>query len=182
MTQKVHHVVNKKRLIILSDLWGLDGKTWIQAYVNRLSRDFDVYCYDCCQLAQIPTGKDQQTRHDQFINGGIQKAVEQLLSFETQPIHILGFSIGGTIAWKFAIKSKVVESLFCLSSTRLRKETIRPEAQVRLYYGADDMHKPSTQWLNAMAVKHQIFNGKNHNFYSVNAECISMLICDDLNK
>lgn len=156
----------KKRLIILSDIWGKDKSEWIINYTQYLEANFDIKYYDCCELGRIDKSDyTENSLHKQFVNGGIERAVERLLEIEKHSLNILAFSIGGTVAWKFGIQSNKINSLTCVSSTRLRNETIRPKGEIMLFYGADDAFKHQREWLNNMRVKYSIVNGKEHQFY-----------------
>lgn len=103
--------------------------------------------------------------HQQFIHGGIGKAVCRLLEIEKGKISILSFSIGGTIAWKYCLKSKNVESLYCISSTRLRYELERPTTSIFLFYGKNDTFKPNCEWFKMMKLNYNIIEGEEHNVY-----------------
>lgn len=80
-------------------------------------------------------------------------------------MHILAFSIGGTIAWNFGLKSNNIESLICVSSTRLRNETERPLGDIELYFWENDEYKPSAEWLETMKLKFEVFADKGHTVY-----------------
>ena len=56
------------------------------------------------------------------MNSGIEIAVQTLLNKEKGEIKILAFSVGGTIAWKAALKGLKVSDLVAVSSNRLRYE------------------------------------------------------------
>jgi len=85
---------------------------------------------------------------------------------EKEKVIILAFSIGGTIAWNFGIKSNNISLLFCVSSTRLRKETKKPNGDLALFFGENDEFKPSLKWLDSLKLKYSLLAGKNHLIYS----------------
>ena len=94
----------KERLILLSDLWGEEKCEWMTYYTSVLEQHFVLQYYDCCELGDIDKSDySEKNLHHQFINGGMEKAVENLLQKEKESVIVLGFSIGGTIAWKAAI-------------------------------------------------------------------------------
>lgn len=156
----------KKKLIILSDLWGREKSEWLIIYTQILRVNFDIVYYDCCELAKIDKSDyTEEKLHKQFVNGGIEKAVEALLKIEKDKVNILAFSIGGTIAWKFGIKSDKIDSLICISSTRLRYETIRPNGKIMLCFGDKDVFKPQIKWLDHMMLNYNILSNKEHQFY-----------------
>jgi hypothetical protein len=156
----------KPRLIILSDLWGKEKSDWVSAYVEQLRNKFEIQYYDCCELGAIDkTNYTEENLHSQFVNGGIEKAVEHLLKVEKNEIDILAFSIGGTIAWKGAMKGLNVRSLFAVSSTRLRYENEIPNGAIKLYYGENDSNTPSENWFEKHSIDFEIIKNKEHNFY-----------------
>ncbi len=156
----------KERLIIISDLWGTKKSEWIINYTKILKTKFDIEFYDSCKLGQIDKSDyNQDSLHNQFITGGIEIAVDKLNVLEKHPITILAFSIGGTIAWKFGIKHKKIKTLICVSSTRLRKESERPNGRLALYFGEKDEFKPTTEWLDTMTLEYKIISNKGHLLY-----------------
>lgn len=156
----------KKRLIILSDLWGRDKSEWLIYYTQILNNYFDIQYYDCCELGEIDMfDYNEESLHKQFINGGINRAVDKLYELERQPVTILAFSIGGTIAWKYGLKSDRIDSLICVSSTRLRMETLKPAGKIILYFGEDDAYKPDIDWFNNMMLNQNFIKDSGHQFY-----------------
>ena len=171
----------KPRLIILSDLWGKEKSDWVIGYVELLKDKFEIQYYDCCELGEIDkTNYVEENLHSQFINGGIEKAIANLLKIEKNQIDILAFSIGGTIAWKSALKGLNVRRLFAVSSTRLRYEDEIPRAAIKLYYGDNDNHKPNHNWFEKHSIDFEIIKNKNHDFYT-EKECTT-LICNEILK
>src|SRR5690606_412893 len=79
--------------------------------------------------------------------------------------NILAFSIGGTIAWKIGLKSDNLNTLVCVSSTRLRKETEKPKSLIKLYFGENDEYKPTEAWFKKMKPEYEILSNKEHQVY-----------------
>jgi hypothetical protein len=157
----------KPRLIILSDLWGKEKSDWVSVYVELLRDKFEIQYYDCCELGTIDkTNYTEENLHSQFVNGGIEKAVGHLLITEKNQIDVLAFSIGGTIAWKAALKGLNVRSLFAVSATRLRYEDEIPNGAIKLYYGENDSNKPSENWFKKLSIDFEIIKNKEHCFYT----------------
>ena len=155
------------KLIILSDLLGNRKTNWVNAYIDLLKHKFQIQFYDCFKLAEIDTElTDKDTIHQQFIEGGIEKAVEKLLQKEKDEISIIiGFSIGGLIAWK-AILSGLNACYVCaISSTRLRYETRKPTVLIDLFFAENDPYKPDEKWFEFMQLDKVIFKKENHEFY-----------------
>ena len=135
-------------------------------YTQILKPDFDIQYYDCCELGEIDKSDyNEESLHKQFINGGIDRAVDKLTELEKHPVNILAFSIGGTIAWKFGIKSDKIDSLICVSSTRLRMETSMPKGKITLYFSEDDAYKPNIDWFNNMMLKPNFIKDCGHLLY-----------------
>lgn len=157
----------KKRLIILSDLWGREKSEWLINYTRILKTDLNIEYYDSCELGEVDKSEYTERKlHEQFVNGGVERAVEKLLEQETDTVNILAFSIGGTIAWKFGIISNKIDSLFCVSSTRLRNEIIKPKGKITLYFGENDEFKPQMEWFNKMKLNPKILKDKAHQMYN----------------
>lgn len=156
----------KERLIILSDLWGLRDSMWVSTYANKLSPMFEIDIYDSCTLADIdPEIKSGEIRHQLFLNGGINKAVQSLISSENEPVWILGFSIGGYIGWKAALENRSIKGLIAVSSTRLRIEETKPQGKLHLIYGDQDNFIPDAHWIDKIDLPFTIFKRCNHDFY-----------------
>jgi len=171
----------KPRLIILSDLWGKEKSDWVSAYVELLKDRFEIQYYDCCELGEIDkTNYSEESLHRQFVNGGIERAVEQLSKIEKNEIEVLAFSIGGSIAWKAALKGLNVRKLFAVSSTRLRYEDETPKGIIKLYYGENDSNKPNNNWFEERSVNFEILKNKEHDFYT-EKECTTS-ICKEILK
>lgn len=165
----------KKRLLILSDLWGERKNDWWHFYKNALDPYFEVVFYDCTELAEIETDAfDQKILHEQFINGGIDRAVQKLIDLEKEKTTILAFSIGGTIAWKYSLQTSTIESLYCVSSTRLRKEVIKPNTKIHLWYGMNDMFIPNENWFQELKLTPFILDAMEHGMYK-ELECVNKI-------
>ena len=176
--------MSKKRLVILSDLWGKSNAKWIESYAEKLTLKFEVIFYDSCELAGIEIEtkpQNQEEVHKQFVEGGIEKAVNKLSELEKNTNSILlAFSIGGTIAWKYALKTtSIVTQLYCISSTRLRYEIVKPQCSVYLYYGTNDLFTPDKKWFEILHTT-AIFKEGNHELYR--EQEFAKFICEEIYK
>jgi len=81
-------------------------------------------------------------------------------------VNILGFSIGGYIAWKAALEGLKISNLIAVSATRLRFETIKPDCNIVLIYGAYDSFQPSIDWYNRLELDKIIYADENHDLYT----------------
>jgi pimeloyl-ACP methyl ester carboxylesterase len=156
----------KQRLIILSDLNGIVNSEWLEEYRTNLYAHFDLREYDTRELAEIESNGLTETEiHEKFINGGIEKAISNLLEKEKKPSIVLGFSVGGTIAWKAALQGMPIQKLIAVSSTRLRKEYQKPNGVIDLFYGENDLYRPMDEWFEAMQLAPTIFARADHELY-----------------
>lgn len=156
----------KARLVVISDLWGVEKHRWFTHYTRVLESKFDIKYYDSCELGKIDKSNySQEHLHRQFVHGGVKTAVNSLLELEKQTVNILAFSIGGTIAWKFGIESNNINTLICVSSTRLRKETEKPNGKIELYFGENDKFRPIKEWFEMMKLDCNVLLDKEHEVY-----------------
>ena len=169
----------KPRLIILSDLWGAEKSEWIEYYIENLNFKFEIQFYDCCDLGKVnKSDYIEKNLHKQFVNNGIEIAVERLLELEKEKIDVLAFSIGGTIAWKAQLKGLKINNFYAISSTRLRYETNKPNCHTRLYFGEKDEYLPNSDWFDNIGIEPDTFIDKGHKLYTEN-DCINE-ICNDI--
>ena len=169
----------KPRLIILSDLWGVEKSEWIKYYIENLNLKFEIQFYDCCDLGKVnKSDYVEEILHKQFVNNGIEIAMERLLELEKETIDVLAFSIGGTIAWKAQLKGLKINNFYAISSTRLRYETSKPNCHTRFFFGEKDEYLPSSDWFNNIGIEPYIFTGKGHKLYS-KIDCINE-ICNEI--
>ncbi|PXY03085.1 alpha/beta hydrolase [Marinifilum breve] len=169
----------KPVLIILSDLWGKEKSDWIQFYTRHLSAIYEISFYDSCTLAGVDKSVYQENRlHEQFVNGGISKAVENLINEEHKIVDVLAFSVGGVIAWKTALKKECVRDIFALSSTRLRVEVEKPDCYIRLFYGEKDRYQPRSNWFERLEIKNNIIPNALHEMYR--DKSVAEIICKEI--
>ncbi len=170
----------KKRLIILSDLWGKKNTNWLSYYTNNLEANFEVVLYDTRKLGNVNNKtSSKKLIHQEFVQSGIDKAVDSLLKKEQDSPFILAFSVGGSIAWKAALKGLKTAGIYALSSTRLRFETQKPNTEIALYFGNNDAFVPDKYWFDQMGLKSTFFKNKAHEFYKEKES--ARLICRTLN-
>ncbi len=156
--------MNKPRLVILSDLFGTSNETWMDAYRTELKPHFRISEYDSRDLADI-AHLEQNEIHTAFVNGGIETAVKNLQIIETREMHLLGFSVGGTIAWKFALESTSVISMTTISSTRLRNETMIPMCFHSIIFGELEEFGPQQEWFTKMKIEPIVIPNSGHECY-----------------
>lgn len=156
----------KPRLLLLSDIWGETNSEWTRYYMDILSPNFVIQFYDVCALAGIDRKKFTSDEvHHEFINGGIDRAVIRLLEKETEPVAVLGFSIGGLIAWQASLSGLKTAHLFAVSSTRLRYEIEKPNTEINLIYGSLDPFAPDNSWFEKLEIEFEVFENEEHEMY-----------------
>lgn len=169
--------MNKPRIAVLSDLFGISNEPWMEAYRNALKTHFTVVEYDCRELAQI-AHLDPDEIHYAFTHGGIEQAVNNLRLAEQHDVWLLGFSVGGTIAWKFALESTQCSAVFAVSATRLRDETKAPTSQKVLYFGELEEFGPKQEWFDRMNIQPIVLPNQSHECYKNHK--VTTLICDKI--
>ncbi len=171
-----------ERLVILSDMWGAKKGLWITSYLGYLQQYFDVTYYDCQELANLDiTVPSSDNIHKAFVEGGIDTAVAHLITKEKEAAHYLGFSTGGTIAYKANLMGLPMKSLYTVSSTRIRAEEKRPDCPTTLLFGDEDIYRPKQEWYDTLGVNGELIKGFGHNLYT-DEKNISKVCLDLLNS
>jgi hypothetical protein len=155
-----------KRLVILSDINGMFFPEERLASLEPLKQFDAIDQLDAGVLARIESDTDKDIRHQKFIAGGIDVAVETLIAHYPHGIDTaLGLSIGGVILWRAVLKGLQVDKLVCFSSTRLRFEKQAPPGDIRLYFGETDRYQPPTEWFETLGQRLNLVSGLGHDFY-----------------
>lgn len=173
--------IMKERLLLISDLWGFQNSDWLELYLGQLEQHFEVSIFDCYVQSDIDLTLTSETAiHQYFIKQGMTICSEKLAEITQNKTSILAFSIGGTIAWKTALKGIQFNLFFAVSSTRLRLENKRPTGNIHLFYGTHDNSRPTDAWFTENNISYTLFNDKKHNLY-IEQDCIQTL-CSSLIK
>ena len=147
-------------------MWGALNDAWKHYYLDALTPYFELIWLDARVLADIdPTITDQEGLHQAFTAGGIEQAVEKLIEARYATTHLLAFSVGGVIAWRYALRIQGVQSLTAVSATRLRKEFEVPECDIKLYFGAEDQFRPDQAWAESKPIECVVVPKKKHPCY-----------------
>jgi hypothetical protein len=157
-----------KRLIILSDINGLFlPRQQVVTTSTQLLKQFDaVDELNSLVLAGIEEGGSQDSRHQAFIQRGIDAAAEKLIVRYPAGVQFaLGLSVGGVILWRAALKGLSIGNLLCFSSTRLRFEKNAPHCSVSLYFGEHDKFRPDAKWFQDRGLQMSLVPGTGHEFY-----------------
>lgn len=153
--------MNKPRLIILSDIFGSSEE--MKEYEKSLSPYFEIMTHDSRELAGV-NELPQSEVHSGFVNGGIESAVTELGKLNFQPDVVIGFSVGGTIAWKYALENSI-SALYLISATRLRNEIAKPKSAIHLFFGALEEHGPVSDWFRKMMLAPVVVKSLGHECY-----------------
>lgn len=103
-----------------------------------------------------------------FAHGGMEHALAALTDRLTGKQFIgLGYSAGGTAIWRLAATNPFFAMIFCVSSTRLRDEG-RITTPHQVFFGADDLGRPSDAWCATVPHKVHILAGAQHDYYTQN--------------
>jgi len=114
----------KKRIIIISDLWGLKDAQWL-IHFQELLNQYEIKIYDACQIGGVITKNlNQNEIHQQFLDFGIAKAAQHIFQSEHQSQIFIGCSIGGLIAWKAGLLGMPMEKLIAISSLLWRQRYV----------------------------------------------------------
>lgn len=168
-----------KRLVILSDMWGAKRGMWVTSYLAYLQPYFDIVYYDCRQLANIDVPINTREHiYKAFVEGGMELAVNHLLTKETTPAHYLTFCAGGTIAYDAGLKGLPIESLYAVSPIDLQsfKETL--DCPVTAVFGNDDSDIPDYLWADDHGITMQCIEKYGHELYS--DEKVIAMVCQDI--
>lgn len=157
----------RPKLLILSDMFGLDRCEWIKQYVALLDPIFTIQLYDSCALGDVRVADAAEDDiHAAFIAGGVDTAADKLSKMELGKVDILAFSMGGSIAWKAGSKGMHIGHLYAISSTRLRLQTEKPDCRVQLFYGKVDPFHPKPSWFEKLKLDPPLMENGGHDFYT----------------
>ena len=156
--------MSKPKLIILSDIFDATEEAWMGMYRKQLSPFFEIVEYDSRQLAGILPCPQEEV-HQRFVNAGIEDATQRLSLLEEKVYAVLGFSVGGTIAWRYALENPHCSSLYLISATGLRNETVRPTSAISLCYGEHESSGPNLAWFDTLGIAPKIFKNEFHECY-----------------
>ncbi|MGM9946160.1 MAG: dienelactone hydrolase family protein [Lysinibacillus sp.] len=162
----------KKAIVLLHEIYG--GNAHIQHYASEFNAlGYDVYCPNLLQLEQpFPYEKEQQA-YAHFMNEvGFQQGFDQVqnllleLKDTYKEIHIIGFSIGATIAW-LCSELEGVTSVVGYYGSRIRNYLdINAKCPVLLIYGQSEQSFDVASLVEQLITKNiqvQTFKG-HHGF------------------
>lgn len=166
----------KEKLLILSDLYGTKNSQWITSYLDGLNPHFEIEFLDSQVLGKVSSKNNSEEEiHKEFISFGIENAVQNLVQNQKYSTHILGFSVGGTIAWKASLAGLQTKSLTVVSATRIRYETEKPKGLLKVIFGEKDRNKPLEEWFEKMKINPILLPNESHECYQEEAQ--AKLIC-----
>jgi pimeloyl-ACP methyl ester carboxylesterase len=167
-----------EKLVVVSDMWGAQKGLWITSYLGYLQQYFNIVFYDSRELARIDNNlTSSEEIYKAFIEGGMDRAVSQLLINEQTESHYLTFCAGGTITWHAALKGLPVKSLYAVSPIDLEEQTQGPDCPVSVLFGEKDKVS-GTDWSIHTGAQVETIPNFGHDMYS--DEKIIRKVCLDL--
>ncbi len=168
-----------EKLTIISDMWGSKQGLWITSYLGYLQQYYSIEYYDSKQLANIDLMVNTRSNIEKaFLDGGIQRAADHLVSRSKESAHYLAFGVGGSIAWQAALKGLPAKSLYLVSSSFLHREKDRPSVPITVLCGGRDENILCEKWGEEMGVRMETIKKFGHSLYS--DEIVIQKICLDL--
>ncbi len=168
-----------ERLVILSDLWGPRKGLWITSYLGYLQQYFDITYYDTSQLADLEVPhRTSQSLLAAFADGGLERAVRNLLSKEKKAAHYLAFCAGGTVVWNAVKRGLPARSVYAVSPRDLHREAQGLKCPVKTVYGEYMEDKPSKKWADLTGTAMEVIPRFGQEMYS--DEKIIQMICREL--
>ena len=113
-----------------------------------------------------------------FDQGGLERAVRNLIAREETPSHYLTFCAGGTVVWNAAKKGLPVKSIYSVSPMNMHRESEKPDCRVTLLYGEYMENRPSQDWAFILDANMEIVPRFGQEMYS--DEKIIQKVCKDL--
>ena len=173
-------MIMAERLVVLSDMWGSRRGLWITSYLGYLQQYFDIVYYDSQELAGLDlVVKTRENLSKALSQGGYDTAVTQLLAREKTPSHYLSFCVGGTLAWKAALKGLPMKSFYAISPPSLEREQLKPDCPVKLLYGELHQERPGADWADPMQVNMRVEPKFGQELYSdekiIRKVCLELL-------
>jgi len=171
----------KKAIVLLHEIYGVNAH--IQHYANEfIDLGYDVYCPNLLQLEQPFLYEQEQQAYAHFINDiGFEKSFDQVqnllkeLKDTYKEIHIIGFSIGATIAW-LCSELTAVTSVVGYYGSRIRNYLdIKSACPVLLIYGQSEQSFDIASLVEQLITKNiqvQTFEG-HHGFADPYSTCFN---------
>lgn len=131
-------------VILLHEIYGINNH--MHYYANLLFQEkFDVYVPNFLPIDRVFTYEEEEIAYQHFIEQiGFEKAHHQIsllihdLSKTYNEIHLIGFSIGATVAW-LCSNHPDVKKVIGFYGSRIRQYTeLQPLADVTLIYGKQE--------------------------------------------
>ena len=135
---------SSKCVILLHEIYGINEH--IKHYANLLFRkDFDVYVPNLIQRSVPFSYEEEEIAYENFMtNVDFENAHNQVntlinhLSKEYSHIHIIGFSVGATVAW-LCSEHPSVHKIIGFYGSRIRQFTqVIPRAETILLFGKQE--------------------------------------------
>lgn len=150
-----------QNILVVSDIHG---------FPETVDELFDVGLAKQCylQLADLcgrPDLRGEDLHDNLFHAEGMRNSIRTLREIgETMCVGI-GFSAGGTVLWNAVKEGLKLQALICISSTRLRFETVPLNIPALVIWGECDPYRPEEEWNKRVPMFWKTYPGKQHDFY-----------------
>ncbi|MDF0707980.1 hypothetical protein [Flagellimonas okinawensis] len=156
-----------EKLVVISDKWGAKKGLWIASYFGYLQQYYDIVFHDCQQLGNVDVSIFSEENIDKAFNeGGVERAVSNLIRKESEPAHFLAFGTGAAVTYKAVLKGLPAKSVTAISALGIENEDQLLSADVDLIYGECDKLKPGLGWAKSVGAKLRIVPNFGHSLYS----------------
>ncbi|WP_297575742.1 hypothetical protein [uncultured Deefgea sp.] len=130
-----------------------------------LPKDMQLHLLSLANLVGKPDLSGMEL-HDHLIHqGGMTRAVQQLLKQHQTTDIAIGYSAGGTVLWRACLAGLNCTDLFCLSSTRLRNESNKPTARTHIFFDQGDITISSQEKLLQLSDHFYLIGHDGHTAY-----------------
>nr|WP_321444172.1 hypothetical protein [uncultured Cohaesibacter sp.] len=150
------------RLYVVTDIH--NEPTQEKCLSLRLGSSISVIRLALNELCNRPDLTGEALHRHLFHLGGMDEVVDVLKQTISEVGVGLGYSAGGTAIWRACAAGCSFNSVFCVSSTRLREE-FSISAPNHVFFGAEDQSKPNSRWLETVPDRFTVFGGVGHSYY-----------------
>jgi hypothetical protein len=164
------------KLIIVTDIFQMPTrKCCISSLIPCV---IDIAHLHLNNLCKRPDLTGEALHHHLMHHGGMGDVVDALRAYDSATVGV-GYSAGGTALWRAVQAGMGLRGLFCVSSTRLREEQVL-NIETHTYFGANDPHIPSQNWMAETPTRHTVFQGAAHGFYNSANTDFGNIIANDI--
>lgn len=153
------------KCLLITDIFGLPAPD--HPVISCLEKHADLTTLQPADLANMPQLVGEELHQFLFEKGGFETAATRISTLEPQFDIAIGFSVGGSLIWRACQEGLETQTVFCLSSTRLRKEKSKIKPVSHVFFGALDENRPDNEWLRSYPDFYLIGRHEDHGFYNI---------------